>query len=98
MTTNEDSPYKEVSLSLRVSGDQEVLTRWLLTLQSPDKFVAIKGFDIQLDTKSKEKRPQAECNLTVAQWFNPESPETPSPTSAPAVEAPAPAPATPDGL
>ena len=70
----EGSGYTEISLSLKVAGDQEILTRWLLSLQSPEKFVAIKGFDLQLDTKSKEKRPQAECNLTVAQWFNPEPP------------------------
>lgn len=64
----------EVSLSLKLRGDQDKMLRWLLTLQSPEKFTAIKAFDLQLDTRGKEKVPQAECNLTIARWFNPTPP------------------------
>lgn len=74
-----ETDFKEVSLSLRVRGDHDVLLRWLLSLQSPEKFEAIKSFDLQLDTRGKDKTPQAECNLTVARWFNPESSAEPQP-------------------
>ena len=70
----------EVSLSLRLRGDQDKMLRWLLTLQSPEKFTALKAFDLQLDTRGKEKTPQAECNITIARWFNPvAAAETPAP-------------------
>ena len=75
-----ETDYKEVSLSLKVRGDHDVLLRWLLKLQSPKKFEAVKSFDLQLDTKGKDKTPQAECNLTVARWFNPESTAEPQST------------------
>jgi len=74
-----EADYKEVSLSIKVRGDHDVLLRWLLSLQSPEKFEAMKTFDLQLDTKGKDKTPQAECNLTVARWFNPESSAEPLP-------------------
>lgn len=79
----------EVAVSLKVHGDQAKVLNWLLTLQSPEKFQAMKAFEIELDTKSKEKTPQAQCNLTMARWFNPNPPAnyTP-PTSAPPVENP----------
>ena len=64
----------EVAVSLRIRGDQDKMMRLLLTLQSPDQFTAIKAFDLQLDTRAREKTPQAECNLTVARWFNSEPP------------------------
>lgn len=64
----------EVAVSLRVRGDQEKMMRWLLTLQSPEKFQAIKSFDMELDTRAQETTPQAQCNLTVARWFNPNPP------------------------
>ncbi len=79
----------EVAVSLKVHGDQTKVLNWLLTLQSPERFQAMKAFDIELDTKSKEKTPQAQCNLTMARWFNPNPPPnyTP-PTSAPPVDNP----------
>jgi hypothetical protein len=65
----------EVAVNIKVRGDQEKMLRWLLTLQAPEKFQAMKAFEFELDTKSKEKTPQAQCNLTIARWFNPNPPE-----------------------
>jgi hypothetical protein len=42
-------------------------------MQSPEKFQAIKELQIQLDSRAKEKTPQALCNLTLARWFKPVS-------------------------
>jgi hypothetical protein len=81
------SHHNEVSVSLRVRGDQEVVISWLLTLQSPEKFTAIKSIELELDTRSREKTPQAQCNITVARWFNPKPPagyQEPVPAPAPA--------------
>jgi Type II secretion system (T2SS), protein M subtype b len=80
----------EVAVSLRVRGDQEKMMRLLLMLQAPDRFTAIKAFDLQLDTRSKEKTPQAECNLTVARWFNSEPPPGTQPAAEPAPAEPEP--------
>jgi hypothetical protein len=85
---NKDIYANEVSVSIRVRGDQETLLRWLLTLQSPERFTVIKLIELQLDSRSKEKTPQAECNITVARWFNP----NPPPGGAPAEAVPASAP------
>lgn len=65
----------EVALNIKVRGDQDKLLRWLLTLQSPEKFQAMKAFELEIDGKAKEKTPQAQCNLTLAQWFNPTPPK-----------------------
>ncbi|MBX7211110.1 MAG: hypothetical protein K1X78_22580 [Verrucomicrobiaceae bacterium] len=70
MVTNAD--YREVSVNLRLYGDQSTILQWLATMQSPDKFQVVKALDFELDTRSKEKTPQAQCNLTVARWFKPE--------------------------
>lgn len=81
----------EVSVSLRLRGDQDTMLRWLLTLQSPEKFTAVKSIDLELDSRSKEKTPQAVCNLTAARWFNPNAPPGGVPTEPapePAVENP----------
>lgn len=83
----------EVAVSLRIRGDQDKMMRLLLMLQSPEQFTAIKAFDLQLDTRAREKTPQAECNLTVARWFNSEPP----PGAPPAAE-PAPAPSEPEPI
>ncbi len=83
------SHHNEVSVSVRIRGDQEVLIGWLLTLQSPEKFTAIKAIELELDSRSREKTPQAQCNLTVARWFNPKPPpgyQEPVPAAAPASE------------
>jgi len=61
--------YREVSLTLRVYGDQMVLLRWLATLQSPEKFLHLKQLDFELDTRARAPKPQARCNLTLAKWF-----------------------------
>ena len=76
----------EVAVSVRVRGDQDKMFRWLLTLQSPEKFQAIKNFDLQLDARATTKVPQAECNLTIARWFN----SAPPPDATPAVVEPEP--------
>lgn len=64
--------YREVSVNLRLYGDQSAILQWLATMQSPDKFQAVKALEFELDPRSKEKTPQAQCNLTVARWFKPE--------------------------
>jgi Tfp pilus assembly protein PilN len=82
----------EVAVNLRLKGDQDLMLRWLLTLQSPEKFTAVKAIELELDTRSKEKTPQAQCNLTVARWFNPVAPpDAPAPDPQPAAEQPLPA-------
>lgn len=65
--------YREVAVSLRVRGDQAVMLQWLAGMQSPEKFQAIKDFKLELDSRAKEKTPQAVCNLTIARWFKPET-------------------------
>jgi hypothetical protein len=68
-TTN----FREVTVNLRVRGDQTVMLQWLAGMQSPERFQAIKEFKLELDNRAKEKTPQAICNLTVARWFKPET-------------------------
>lgn len=91
----------EVSVSMRVKGDQDTLLRWLLTMQSPERFTTVKALELELDSRSKEKTPQAQCNITVARWFNrnpppggvppePAPPATVPPTAAPAGDIPNP--------
>ena len=81
-------------------GDQEKMLRWLLTLQSPEKFQAIKSIDLELDSRAKEKTPQAQCNLTIARWFNakapPVSPAQTSPISPQTSPVSSPAPLEPE--
>jgi hypothetical protein len=64
---------REVTVSLRLRGDQTVILGWLGTMQSPEKFQAIRELDLEIDTKAREKTPQVICNLTLARWFKPES-------------------------
>jgi hypothetical protein len=82
----------EVAVSLRVRGDQDKVLRWLLSIQSPERFLAMKTFEIELDTKAKEKIPQAQCNLTLARWFNPNAVPAPAPPAPDAAAPPAPVP------
>jgi hypothetical protein len=63
--------YQEVSVNVIVRGSLNQIRDWLIQLQSPEKFLVIKALEISLDTKSKEKEPQARCNLTLARWFKP---------------------------
>jgi len=92
---NKEIYANEVAVSMRVRGDQETLLRWLLTLQSPERFTVVKAIDLELDSRSKEKTPQAQCNITVARWFNPNPPPggAPAPPAPPAAIPPVAAPA-----
>lgn len=65
--------YREVTVSVRLRGDQATVLNWLATLQSPELFQAIRELQIEIDTKAREKTPQVVCNLTLARWFKPES-------------------------
>jgi hypothetical protein len=69
----------EVAVNIKLRGDQDKMLRWLLALQAPEGFQAMKAFELELDTKAKEKNPQAQCNLTIARWFNPNPPEEGAP-------------------
>ncbi len=65
--------YREVSVNVRLEGDQTTLLQWLATLQSPEKFQHIKALEFEIETRSQAPKPQGECNLTLARWFKPES-------------------------
>ena len=65
--------YREISVTVRIKGDMEVLLRWLATLQSPEKLQHIKELDYEIDTRAKAPKPQAECDLTLARWFKPDA-------------------------
>ena len=67
--------YTEVSVRLEVKGNEAVVLEWLTTLQGPEKFQIIKSLELKLDNKSKEIEPQAECDITIARWYHPESGE-----------------------
>jgi Tfp pilus assembly protein PilO len=77
----------EVAVSIRMRGDQETMLRLLLSLQSPERFQAIKSLELELDSRAKEKTPQAQCNLTVARWFNPLPPSGDNVSPAPVAPA-----------
>lgn len=63
--------YQEAAVNLRLYGDQTRMLEWLAVLQSPERFQVVKELDFEIDTRSKEKTPQAQCNLTLARWFKP---------------------------
>lgn len=65
--------YTEVAVRLKVRGEEAVVLEWLTTLQGPDKFQIIKSLELELDNKSKEIEPQAECEITIARWYYPDS-------------------------
>lgn len=67
------SDYREIAINVRLYGDQTKMLQWLASIQSPEKFQAIKAMEFELDSRSKAATPQAQCNLTFAQWFKPES-------------------------
>jgi hypothetical protein len=90
---NKEVYANEVAVSIRVRGDHDTLLRWLMTLQSPERFTTVKALELELDPRSKEKTAQAQCNLTVARWFNP----NPPPSGVPAASAPAAPTAAPAG-
>ncbi len=68
--------YTEVAVRLKVRGEESVVLEWLTTLQGPDRFQIIKSLELELDSKSKEVEPQAECEITIARWYHPESADT----------------------
>lgn len=65
--------YREVTVNLRVRGDQTAVLGWLATMQSPEKFQAIKQLRMELDSRAREATPQTLCNLTLARWFKPQT-------------------------
>lgn len=80
--------YDEVAVTLRIKGEAAKVNEWLTTLQSPKAFQTIKNIELELDTRSRETEPQAECEVTVARWFSPRAgapPVEPAQESAPAV-------------
>lgn len=91
--------YDEVAVSFRVEGDAAEVNRWLATLQSPEKFQVVKTFKLELDGRSREVEPQAECDITIARWYAPSAGVTPTPLeeaapAAPEAEEPTSPPAT----
>ncbi|MFN7564676.1 MAG: GspMb/PilO family protein [Prosthecobacter sp.] len=65
--------YREVAVEVRLRGDQTTLLGWMAGLQSPERFQAIKALEFEIDSRAKEKTPQAICELTLARWFKPEA-------------------------
>jgi hypothetical protein len=78
--------YDEVAVTLRIEGEAVKVNEWLTTLQSPEAFQTIKNIELELDNRSREKEPQAECEVTIARWFSPRAGAQPA---APAEIAPA---------
>ena len=64
-------PYAEVFDASTVKGDMKSLVDWLVKLQQPKEFRAIK----QLRVKSGEP-PEVVCDIAVARWFRPVEGET----------------------
>lgn len=73
LATTPNPAYREVTISVRLRGDQTTILSWLATLQSPEKFQAVRELQIEIDTRAREKTPQVICNLTLARWFKPEA-------------------------
>lgn len=65
--------YREVSVNVRLYGDQTVILQWLASMQSPERFQHVKNLEFEIDTRARTPKPQARCNLTLARWFKPES-------------------------
>ncbi len=83
--------YDEVAVNLRVTGEAAELNRWLATLQSPERFQVIKNIELELDGRSKEVEPQAECDITVARWFAPSAGDSAAPLETEPATTPEPA-------
>lgn len=82
--------YTEVAVRLEVEGAETAVIEWLTTLQGPNQFQIIKDLELELDTRSRELEPQAECEITIARWYQPG-------TGAPMPVEGGAAPATPEG-
>jgi hypothetical protein len=61
--------YREVSVNVRLAGDQNVILQYLAGLQSPERFQVIKQLEFEVDTRSRAAKPQARCDLVLARWF-----------------------------
>lgn len=71
--------YVEVAVRLEVEGPEAAVIDWLTSLQGPDKFQVIGELELELDTRSREAEPQAECEITIARWYHPETGEALAP-------------------
>ncbi len=71
--------YTEVAVRIEVKGAEAAVIEWLTTLQGPDKFQIIKELELKLDSRSREIEPQAQCEITVARWYHPETGEPVAP-------------------
>jgi hypothetical protein len=60
-------PYAEVYDASQVKGTMNSLIKWLVELQKPKAFRAIK----QLRIKSAPEPPNVICDIEVARWFRP---------------------------
>lgn len=67
--------YDEVAVNLRIKGSAVKVNEWLSKLQGVDRFQIIKTLKLSIDSKSREKEPQANCEVTVARWFRAKSSE-----------------------
>jgi hypothetical protein len=65
--------YREVAVNLRLAGDLQKVLAWIATMQSPEKFQAVKEIEMDLDRRSRLPTPQADCKITIARWFKPET-------------------------
>lgn len=83
----QETYYTEVAVRLEVEGAEKEVIDWLTTLQGPEKFQIIKELELELDTRSRELEPQADCEITIARWYQPDTGE---PIAPPEAEAPAP--------
>ena len=67
--------YTEVAVRLEIRGAESEVIDWLTELQAPEKFIVIKALEVELDRRAREEEPQAECEITIARWYRPDSGE-----------------------
>jgi len=66
---NEGGPHhRELPISLQVTGPDNAVFRWIVDLQSPEKFQVIKYL---LLTSSSARPARMTCNVTVSRLFKP---------------------------
>jgi len=80
--------YTEVAVRIEVEGAETVVIEWLTTLQGPDRFQIIKELELELDNRSRELEPQADCEITIARWYHPETGEPIAPITSEDVDSP----------
>ncbi|MBI4024404.1 MAG: hypothetical protein HY360_05445 [Verrucomicrobia bacterium] len=59
--------YHEISVKLTVNGTLEALTHWLVELQQPEHFQAVRRFAL----KSDAEPPKIKCDLQVSRLYLP---------------------------